>query len=61
MCDYIDLETRIKNHIFAGFKTVSFMYLVAEQNKNGKLHFHILLSIRNFVDYSYTLRSNLII
>jgi hypothetical protein len=29
------------------------------ENKNGRFHFHILISIKNFIDYNYTLKNNL--
>jgi hypothetical protein len=44
-----------------GFKTTTFIFIVPERNKQGVLHFHILISIRNFIDYNYTLRNNLLL
>ena len=34
------------------------MFAVIEKN-NNKFHFHILLSVKNFIDYNYNLKNNL--
>ena len=47
----IDLCVR-KNFI------TTFLYSIIE-NKNNKYHFHIILSIKNFIDYNYTIKKNL--
>ena len=59
--EYIDFETKIKNHLLMGFKTTTFIFIVPEKNKQGVLHLHILISIRNFIDYNYTLKNNLLL
>ncbi len=59
--DYIDLEMALKNHILNGFNTVSFLFLISEKNENNILHFHILLGVKNFIDYNYTLKNNLLL
>jgi len=59
--EYIKFEINLKNHILNGFKTTTFIFIVPERNKQGVLHFHILISIRNFIDYNYTLRNNLLL
>ena len=47
----IDLCVR-KNFI------TTFLFSIIE-NKNNKYHFHIILSIKNFIDYNYTIKKNL--
>ena len=59
--EYIELEEKIKNHILEVFKTTTFIFIVPEKNKQGVLHLHILISIRNFIDYNYTLKNNLLL
>jgi hypothetical protein len=41
------------------FKTTTFVFVVGEKNKRGVLHFHLLLGIRNFIDYDYCLKNNI--
>ena len=55
--DYESLESKIKNHVLENFKTTTFLFIVAEKNEKGVLHFHILISIRNFIDYNYVLKN----
>jgi len=35
------------------------MYFAVIESKNNKYHFHILISIKNFIDYNYVLKNNL--
>jgi len=35
------------------------MQIVTELNKKDITHFHIIIGIRNFIDYNYTLRNNI--
>jgi hypothetical protein len=41
------------------FTTTSFIFIVGEKNKKDVLHFHLLVGIRNFIDYNYCLKNNL--
>lgn len=43
-----------------GFPTITWHLFVIEKNKNGNIHFHMTVAIRNFVDYNYTLKNNII-
>jgi len=54
-----DHKNIIKDIIFNSFPTTTFVLIVAEKNKKGNLHFHIIVAIRNFIDYNYTMRINL--
>ena len=58
---YIEFEEKIKNHILEVFKTTTFIFIVPEKNKQGVLHLHILIAVRNFIDYNYTLKNNLLL
>lgn len=50
---------KITTTIYNNFPTTSLFFIVPERNKKGLLHFHCLLSIRNFIDYNLTLRNNI--
>lgn len=41
------------------FKTTTFIFIAVEKNKKGNIHFHILVGIRNFIDYDYCIKNNL--
>jgi hypothetical protein len=43
------------------FPTLVFMQIVTEMNKKDMAHFHIIVGIRNFMDYNYTLKNNIFI
>lgn len=58
---YIECRDKIINHLLFYFKTTTYIFIVPEKNKKGVLHFHILISIRNFIDYNYTLKNNLLL
>ena len=58
---YLNLESSLINHIFNGFKTITFLFIVSEKNKKGILHFHILIAIKNIIDYNYVLKNNLLL
>ena len=57
--DYSLIESQISKYIFNIFTTTTYIFIVPEKNEKGILHFHILVSIRNFIDYNYTLKDNL--
>jgi hypothetical protein len=40
------------------FPTTSFLFSVIE-NKNNKYHFHLIIGIKNFIDYNFVLKINL--
>jgi hypothetical protein len=40
------------------FPTILFFFSVIE-NKNNKYHLHVIISIKNFIDYNYILKENL--
>ena len=46
-----DLYTNISNLIIRNFPTLVFMQIVTELNKKDITHFHIIIGIRNFIDY----------
>ena len=59
--DYInDHEVCINNIIKDTFPTTTFIFSVVEKNKNDMLHFHLLIGIRNLIDYNYIIRDNLL-
>jgi len=58
---YVEIRNKIINHLLFYFKTITYIFIVPEKNKKGVLHFHILISIRNFIDYNYTLKNNLLL
>ena len=51
---------QIKQILEKNLPTLTFFFLVPELNKLGKLHFHLLIGVRNFINYPYTLISNLL-
>ena len=57
--DYKILEDKITKYILDTFITTTYIFIVPEKNAKGVLHFHILVSIRNFIDYNHTLKNNL--
>jgi len=57
--DYRVLEEKMTKYILDIFITTTYIFIVPEKNVKGVLHFHILVSIRNFIDYNYTLKNNL--
>ena len=56
--DKTDLEgyewipREIKDLILEEFHTTSYIFIVVERNKKGMMHIHILVGIRNFIDYN---------
>ena len=57
--DCVFWEDEIKDLIINHFPTTTYILIVIEKNKKGMLHMHLLVSIRNFMDYNYTLKKNL--
>ena len=35
------------------------MFIIVEKNKKGKLHFHAIVAIRNFIDYNKIIQYNI--
>lgn len=63
--DGSDFDVIKKFHSYVGdiivdnFPTVTWFFIVNENNEKQKLHFHAIIAIRNFIDYNYTLKNNL--
>ena len=57
--DCVFWEDEVKDLILNHFPTTTYIFIVIEKNKKGILHMHLLVSIRNFMDYNYTLKKNL--
>lgn len=58
--DYKEQLDEIINLINYYFPTISYIFIVGEKNKKDNLHFHLLIGIRNFIDYDYCLKNNLL-
>jgi len=54
------LHKHINDTLYKSFPTLTFFFIVNEKNKKGNLHFHAIVSIRNFIDYNKTLKINMI-
>ena len=57
--DCVFWEDEIKDLIIDHFPTTTYIFIVIEKNKKGLIHMHLLVGIRNFMDYNYTLKNNL--
>ena len=55
-----ELEKVFKLRIVECFPTTTYFFIVSEKNKQGVLHFHCLLAIRNFIDYDFILRNSIL-
>ncbi len=57
--DYImyleDVIGTLKFH----FNTISYIFVVVEKHKKGTPHLHLLVAIKNFIDYDYCLKNNI--
>lgn len=53
-------QLKIKNYLYKLFPTTTWFFIVSEETKGGMLHFHAIIAIRNFIDYNYTIKNNLI-
>ena len=53
-----NIISSINKCLYDNFPTTSFLFFITE-NKNNKYHFHLIISIKNFIDYSYVLKNNL--
>lgn len=49
----------INKILYKSFPSITWFIIISEENKNNKIHFHLLIGIRNFIDYNYTLKNNL--
>ena len=53
-------KINIKNYLYSLFPTTTWFFIVSEKTKNNMLHFHAIIAIRNFIDYNYIIRNNLL-
>jgi len=53
-------EYDLINNIVKYFPTITFIWFIYEKNEKGNLHIHAIISIKNFIDYNYVLRNNII-
>ena len=51
---------KIKDYLYKKFPTTTWFFIVSEKTKSNMLHFHAIISIRNFMDYNYTLKNNIL-
>ena len=59
---YIDsMYNNLENILIKYFPTLTFFQIVTEVGKSNKIHYHIIVAIRNFIDYNHIIRNNLII
>lgn len=49
----------IRSILFHSFPSITWFLIVNEENKEQKTHFHLIIAIRNFIDYNYTLKKNI--
>lgn len=58
----VELEKkRIKNYLHDLYPSANFLLIVSEPTSTNMLHFHAIISIRNFIDYNYVLKKTLLI
>lgn len=53
-------EKKIKDYLYNLFPTTTWFFIVSEKTKNNMLHFHAIIAIRNFIDYNYIIKNNLL-
>tara|TARA_B110000977_G_C10881805_1_gene417774 strand:+ start:106 stop:666 length:561 start_codon:yes stop_codon:yes gene_type:complete len=53
------MYSKIANILHRHFPTITFFQIVVERNKKGYIHYHILVSIRLFIDYNVNVKNNL--
>jgi hypothetical protein len=58
---YDRLEKVFKLRVIECFPTTTYFFIVGEKNKQGILHFHCLLAMRNFIDYDLVLRNSILL
>lgn len=58
-CIIYNLHKYIKDVFVDYFPTITWFFIVNEKNENEQLHFHLLVAIRNFIDYNYVLKNNI--
>ena len=54
-----NFQEAIKISLGKNYPTLSWCFFVTEKSKNGQPHFHLIVAIRNFIDYNYTLKYNI--
>ena len=55
------MYNNLENILIKYFPTLTFFQIVTEVGKSNKIHYHIIVAIRNFIDYNHIIRNNLII
>ncbi len=58
--DYVGHIEEIVQILKYSFNTISYIFVVAEKNKRGTPHLHLLIAIKNFIDYDYCLKNNIL-
>ena len=53
-------QDRLKNYLYEIFPTTTWVFIIFEKTKSNMLHLHASIAIRNFIDYNYILKNNLI-
>jgi hypothetical protein len=54
-------KKRIKNYLYNLYPSTNFFFIVSEPTSTNMLHFHAIISIRNFIDYNYILKKAILI
>ena len=54
-----NLYTHINKKLYEYFPSITWFIIISEYNKKGRPHLHLLVAIRNFIDYNHNLRNNL--
>jgi len=54
-------KKRIKNYLYDLYPSMNFFFIVSEPTSTNMLHFHAIISIRNFIDYNYILKKAILI
>ena len=58
--DYIyNFYTHINKKLYEYFPSITWFIIISEDNKKSQPHFHLIVAIRNFIDYNHTLKNNL--
>jgi len=58
----IEIEKkRIKNYLYDLYPSMNLFFIVSEPTSTNMLHFHAIISIRNFIDYNYILKKSILI
>jgi hypothetical protein len=55
-----DIYASLENILLINFPTICFLQIVTEITSKNKIRYHAIIAIRNFIDYNYILKKNLI-